>query len=265
MRLDASAVARVFRLGTPTGLLRPLSGLSRASVWALTTDRGEWVVKASAAVSPDAVRLERAARAAGITTAKAVPAPQGESAVRVWERVVGAPPSLPVSVELATWLGATVATIGRLALPCTMDSANDSTVDTWAGRALAELVRTPGPTKVLCHRDINRRNILITATGPVLLDFESAGPQAPWWELVHHAFLLSCRDLGPEEPDPTTIRAAVRAYREHGGEPGPADRSAFAGLAAGLLDWACHEPAAAAPRLPLIAGSLNRWGTLLKC
>jgi Phosphotransferase enzyme family len=265
MPVDPAAVARAFGLGAPTSPLRPLHGLSRAGVWAMTTDRGEWVVKATATVSPDALRLERAAREAGIATPRAVPALEGETGFRVWERVFGAAPTLPASEDLAAWLGSTVATIGRLALPSTVDPVSESTVDTVAGQALAELARTTGLAKVLCHRDINSRNILMTAGGPVLLDFESAGPQAPWWELVHHAFLLSCRDLGPEEPDPTTIRAAVRAYREHGGDVGPADRTAFAGLAAGLLDWARHEPAAAAPRLPLIASSLNRWSPLLEC
>jgi Ser/Thr protein kinase RdoA (MazF antagonist) len=265
-RPEPQAVAGAFGLGTVTGPLRALPGLSRAGVWALSTDRGEWVVKATAAVGPDAVRLERAARAAGIRTPRAVAAPPGETAVRVWERVAGAAPHLPASPELAAWLGRTVATIGRLALvpQSTMDLVN-STVDTPGDGVLAEVAGSAGPPKVLCHRDISSRNILLTADGPVLLDFESAGPQVPWWELVHHAFLLSCRDLGPEEPDPGTIRAAVAAYREHGGDVGPADRTAFAGLAAGLLTWAHHDPAAAAPRLPLIARALDRWSTLLEC
>src|SRR5258705_10565483 len=110
MPVDPAAVARAFGLGVPTSPLRPLSGLSRAGVWALTTDRGEWVVKASTAVSADAVRLEHAARAAGIPTPRAVAAPEGETPVRVWERVVSAAPTVPASEDGAGWLGRTAAT-----------------------------------------------------------------------------------------------------------------------------------------------------------
>jgi hypothetical protein len=240
--VDAVAVARAWGLGTPSAPPRRLDGRSRVGVWALTTERGDWIIKSTAHLTDDAIRLEREARRAGVATAPPVPVPPGASDVRVWSKVDGVAPTIPADESLATWLGRSIATMAGLGL------TSASTVD----------------SEVLCHRDINRHNIVVTRDGPVLLDFDNAGPQRPWWELVHHAFLLACHDLGPEEPDPTTVRAAVRAYREAGGEPGPADRTAFAGLLAGLEHWTREHPVEAAPRLPLITRSLDRWSALLR-
>ncbi len=242
MSLDPEALASSFGLGTPTGPLHPLPGLSPAEVWALSTSRGEWIVKRTTTINPDGERLERAARAAGVRTATPVPAPADEAGIRVWERIEATRPTEPADPVLAAWLGETVAVIAGLRLDET------STVD--------------GLT-VLCHRDINTRNVVIGPDGPVLLDFGNTGPQVPWWELVHHAFLLSCRDLGPQEPDPATIRTAVRSYVERGGVVGPADRSAFTALMAGMREWGRVHPDLAAPRLPLIEAALDRWSTYL--
>ena len=259
-------VARLFGLGRPRGPVRRLPGRGGAAVWTMTTDRGAWVVKSSRDPMTDSVRLERAAAAAGIATAPAAGDPvelDGET-LRVWARVEGRGPAVP-DARLGAWLGWTVATIARIGLrPSTDSSTKNSPLWMDGPPDLADLARLARPPAVLCHRDLTRHNILVGPAGPVLLDFDLAGPQAPWWELVHHAFLLACGDLGPQEPDPGVVRAGVAAYRNAGGPNGPADRTAFAGLAAGLLVWAGHEPARAAPRLPLIAAALDRWASLLR-
>jgi Ser/Thr protein kinase RdoA (MazF antagonist) len=105
-----------------------------------------------------------------------------------------------------------------------------------AGAAVADLTalvaagRASGPTFQLGHRDANPRNILLTDRGPVLIDFDSAGPEVPWWGVVDHAWDLARADL------PVLGPAVLNAYAEHGGRLRPADATAFAGLARGVLD-----------------------------
>lgn len=287
MSPDADEVARRFGLGAVTVPWRRLGGLSAAEVWALGTTRGRWVVKvASGRVGGAAETLERAARAAGVRMPPAVApvhdagalwADVGGIQVRVWRHVDGDAPRLPADDGLAGWLGTTIATIAGLAIPATVEQSEPVPWAEVIGERTALLAAVTDldalardavghrPPTVLCHRDINSRNILITADGPVLLDFDHAGAQAPWWELVHHTFLLACRDLGPEEPDRRTVRAALTAYAEAGQPTGPADVHAFGGLVAGLLDWVRTGMALdqAAASLPLVARSLPRWARLL--
>jgi hypothetical protein len=58
----------------------------------------------------------------------------------------------------------------------------------------------------------------------------SAGPEVPWWGTVYHAWDLARADLAVLAP------AVLDAYAEHGGRLGPADATAFAGAARGVLD-----------------------------
>lgn len=287
-----SSVAQAFGLGTAIRPPRRLPGRSDADVWELYTDRGQWVAKIVSEVPPDSETLEWHARAAGVATPPPVlpgtPAPGARFwapvagvMVRVWRRVDGTPPAVPADRSVATWLGRTIATIAALDLPAA--APQESTVDhTGLETNLAKAVRRMQaivreamphrPTVVLSHRDISRRNVLVTAAGPVLLDFDHAGPEAPWWELVHHGFLLACRDLGPEDPDPTAVGLTVQAYADAGGKVGPADMTAYGGLVSGLLDWVALSVRTgdvealrhAEQSLPLVARSLERWTALLR-
>jgi hypothetical protein len=191
---------------------------------------------------------------------------------------------MPAAPAVARWLGTTVATLGRLALPSdqppdpippVLSPPTPGTAGLAAAladlAALAHDSLRARPPLALSHRDISGRNILVGPAGPVLLDFDHAGPQAPWWELVHHGFLLACRDLGPEEPSPRTVADVLAGYAEAGGPPGPRDITAFGGLAAGLLDWVRTSEnrrditaiGQATVSLPLVARSLDRWTRLL--
>jgi hypothetical protein len=215
----------------------------------------------------DAGALERAAYAAGVAMPRplAPPAPSiglwhavGPGYARVCEWVDGVtPPADPM--PLATWLGETMAAIDRLALPadpatgvaytlypmadwhrwlddahaaCLLDRA--ATADLKAAvaeaTALVEAGLATGPAFRLGHRDANCRNFLLTDRGPVLIDFDSAGPEVPWWGAVYAAW-----DHG--RPDIATIGPTVLdAYAAHGGRLGPADATAFAGAFRAVLD-----------------------------
>ena len=257
----------------------------------------------------------RSADAVGLWT----PLSDDDRFVRVSERLEGAPPSAPAEERLAAWLGRTVAAIARLALPGgqTEPGAYDvharadwtrwlaeataaDLLDRAGRQALSAAVtaatdvmtvaQATSPAFSLAHRDISAANVLITPNGPVLLDFDHAGPEVPWWELVHHTFLFACRRLGDDPPVPGAVRTAVAAFAADGGEVGPADPSAFAGLLRGMLEWTAlslwlalghytpggprpgperRTAAAAHVReasrvMPIIVDSLDEWSALLR-
>jgi len=176
----------------------------------------------------------------------------------VAEWVEGTPPATN-TVPLARWLGRTLATIDRLGLPADPQTGVAYTLhpmSDWhrwlddaraadllerreaanAEAAVADLTAlvaaglASGPTFQLGHRDANQRNILLADRGTVLIDFDSAGPEVPWWGVVYHAWDLARADL------PVLGPAVLDAYAEHGGRLGPADATAFASLARGILD-----------------------------
>ncbi|MGE5827601.1 MAG: phosphotransferase [Micromonosporaceae bacterium] len=270
--------------------------------------------------------LELAAYAAGVAVPRPVPPPGDgvglwlrvdDTYLRVSERMAGVPPAQPTEPEVAQWLGATVARIARLDRPAEITPASYPVhpLAEWAdwlaqartaglltGREQARLAAAVAsateligaamagtPRFQLAHRDISRPNILVTVTGPVLLDFDHAGPEVAWWELLHHAVLLACARLGQDEPAATILRAAVGGYADAGGEVGPADPTAFAGLVRGMLEWAASAvwlgvgrrslgPVRSAARrqaeaagyvreashvLPALLASLPRWSTWL--
>jgi thiamine kinase len=61
-----------------------------------------------------------------------------------------------------------------------------------AGRRLEALGRMPPLTDVLCHSDLHRLNLIDTATGLIVLDWEYAHYSDPYWDL---AGWLSANDL----------------------------------------------------------------------
>jgi Ser/Thr protein kinase RdoA (MazF antagonist) len=271
--------------------------------------------------------LELTAYRAGVAVPRPVPPlaggvglwlPVDGTYLRVSERVAGDPPAVPAEVGVARWLGETVAAIARLGLPADLTAAAYPvhSLEEWtewlahcrtagllsgiehaaltdavaAGTELVGSAMARAPRFLLAHRDISRPNILVTGAGPMLLDFDHAGPEVAWWELVHHVFLLSCVRLGQDEPVPAVIRAAVQAYADAGGEVGAADETAFAGLVRGMLEWTAFSawlglglrrlgPVRSMARrqaeaagfvreasrvLPVLLASLPRWSTRLR-
>jgi hypothetical protein len=228
--------------------------------------------------------------------------------------VDGRPPDGRVPRSLATWLGRTLAAIEGLGLPG--DPAAEAAypvypVPDWQewldqavaagtlgpaqaagaltavsdGTALVTEALAAAPDFRLAHRDVSRSNIMITAAGPVLVDFDYAGPEVPWWEFVQHCFDLASPALGERPPRPGLIHVALASYLAAGGTGGPGRPEAFAGLVRGMLGnlayqlWlaAGHRPATAnrraaaarsvrqlAARLPVILGSLDSWSRLIR-
>lgn len=226
----------------------------------------------------------------------------------------GRPCAGPADESLAAWLGRTVAAIERLHLPGDPSAEAAYPVhpvpdwQEWLGQAVsAGILRRPralavldaitdgtalvrealagDPVFGLAHRDVSRSNIVVTAGGPVLIDFDYAGPEVPWWEFVHHGFGLASPALGEQPPRPELIHVALASYAEAGGMPGPARPEAFAGLVRAMLStlayelWLAAGHRAATPdrrgaatrsvrqlavRLPGVLSSLGSWSDLIR-
>jgi Ser/Thr protein kinase RdoA (MazF antagonist) len=93
------------------------------------------------------------------------------------------------------WLGQAVSA-GILRRPRAL-AVLDAITD---GTALVREALAGDPVFRLAHRDVSRSNIVVTAGGPVLIDFDRAGPEVPWWEFVHHGFGLASPALGEQPP-----------------------------------------------------------------
>ena len=332
MRIDADAICEVLGLGESCGPAEPVAGGSSADRWRVRTGSGHWMVKTMPAPAAWQLRemvvsgrLERAAYQAGVPMP--MPAESAGPAVGYWARVGqdggyarasawvdGRPPAGPADVPLARWLGRTLASIERLALPG--DPAAEAAypvhpVPAWRGwldeaaaagvvsrrqapgvlaavtdaTALMREGLAGGPAFRLAHRDASRANIVITASGPVLIDFGYAGPEVPWWECVHHGFDLASPVLGEQPPQAELVQAVLAAHAEAGGITGPARPDAFAGLIRAVLGslayhvWLAvgHRPASGprraasaasaqlqAARLPEIMDSLGAWCRLIR-
>lgn len=279
--MDPSAVAERLGLGTSRRPATVLKADEGNWAWTVSTDSGVWVVKVRdnwaddhSGVIERAGQLEIAAWRAGI----AVPEPflSDAAAVGVWQPIdehhhasaqrflVGEHPESPLTPAIASWTGATIAALERLAIPAgpAVDYAfiahPESDWDGWLAQAvdLGVLDRIPAqalktaaryinpitaaavaspPEKIMVHSDISLLNILVTADGPVLLDFDGAAPGVPWWELISTAFGVDGEDVRTVEPARATVDNMLSGYVDAGGTVGPTDETAFTGMLAGRL------------------------------
>jgi Ser/Thr protein kinase RdoA (MazF antagonist) len=153
------------------------------------------------------------------------------------------------------------------------------------GSALIQSGLADHPGFQLAHRDVNQRNILMAVHGPLLLDFDYAGPEVPWWEFVHYAFDLACPALGQQPPAAGPIRTALAAYTEGGAPAGPAGSAAFAGMVRAILNaiaynlWLAvgHRPAVddrrataaqitrdLAEQFPIVIREIDSWTAFIR-
>lgn len=279
--MDPAAVADRIGLGKTRRPATVLKAVEGNWVWKVETGSGAWVVKVRGNWSDDytsaveqAGRLEVAAWNAGI----AMPEPfLSEAATAgVWQPfgdqhhasaqrfLVGEHPSAPVAPEIASWTGATIAALERLAIPA--DPAVDyafsphpeSDWDEWLAQAvdlevldkeaaqelkraamyinpITESAMAAPPEKIVVHSDISLLNILVTADGPALLDFDGAAPGVPWWDLISTAFGMDGEDVRTIEPTRSTVDHMLSGYVDAGGHIGPADETAFTGMLSGRL------------------------------
>jgi Ser/Thr protein kinase RdoA (MazF antagonist) len=176
----------------------------------------------------------------------------------------GEHPTTPLAPGVAHWTGATIAALEKLAIPAdpSIDYAfnvhPESDWDEWlaqaidlrvldkdAARALKDAAMFIGPIieaavasppqKFVVHSDISFANLLLTADGPFLLDFDGAAPGVPWWELIATAFGLDGTDIRTMEAKRDTVDACLAGFAEAGGRIGPTDERAFTGFLAGRL------------------------------
>jgi len=98
----------------------------------------------------------------------------------------------------------------------------------FADRSAAELARSLTP--VFTHRDVRPDNMLMTAAGPVLLDWDGAGVEHAEWEAVRSALECS-RPAAGREPDRAAFRRILAGY----GRELPPVPAAFGGLVRGQL------------------------------
>ena len=83
------------------------------------------------------------------------------------------------------------------------------------------------PPYAVSHRDVESWNILMAEAGPMLIDWDGAGPESIPLEAAYVFITFACR--GRQEPDPELVQRSYRAYLDAGGP-------AFGTQTAGLLD-----------------------------
>jgi Ser/Thr protein kinase RdoA (MazF antagonist) len=166
----------------------------------------------------------------------------GEAPVRLHRWVESAPvPREPVGRELAQWVGRTLATVHAVALrPATPDlyagRVGLTTADVWpdlvarsrgAGAPWAEELAAAEPLarratallepwdpadEVLCHGDVDQKNLLLALDGPQLCDWDVVLPRLPAHDLAEAALSMA------SWRSPDLVAAVVAGYREAGGE-----------------------------------------------
>ena len=304
--MSPARLAELLGLGTTRGeprLLKPGDKVWRVGTdsgdWVIKTVRpsgDRWAEDMTRAG-----RLERAAAAAGLPIAQ--PREPGPDATGMWTPigdgryaratrfVPGQHPVTPLDPATAAWAGRILAGLERLALDAGTPTAHtvpdtaqwndllsgaeaDGVLETRVCRELraataatTELVTVvPIPPVRLAHRDIGPVNILSTSDGAVLLDFDRAGPQVPWWECVGTAFTLASPNtkLGAEPASRGTVHTVLNAYLDAGGVPGPADRTAFTGLLAARLSFTAFQLRVACGRLGHDATARSRAASYLR-
>ncbi|WP_460070522.1 phosphotransferase [Streptomyces sp. YKOK-I1] len=190
-----------------------------------------------------------------------LPADRGGSWLKLYDWVDGTPAD-PADPALLDWCGRTLALLHRAG-----EGASELPVDwyeeccpeaDWADlhdrvrRAappwaealsrcvagpLPELTRFVSPSDpadlVVSHRDVQPQNVLLAEAGPVLLDWDNAGPVAARRELAQAVFVWS----GGNAFRPEAARRLFRAYREADGPAVLDDLNAFSMLFATALNY----------------------------
>lgn len=189
-----------------------------------------------------------------------------DAAVRVHHWVAGNPPGPgPVPVRTARWAGQVLATLhglrirardrGLFPVPGTdtarrwpeLAEAAQRSGAAWAHlmaaaapavSLIAELAtsagRRPGQ-EVITHGDIDQKNLIATAQGPVLCDWDLAVPLVPRRELADVALSLGCWE------DFAVSREVLRSYRQAGGDGTPIEPPDLGQPLMTGLDWAAFN------------------------
>jgi hypothetical protein len=278
-RLYVAGLAAAAGLGDLTAEPTVLKQGSVAS-WRLTTTHGDFHVKRFARGDWPWLRqslaacaqVERAAQRAGVSLAEpvALGVDVGDEIVNVHRWSNGRP--LEPEDHVAEWLGGTMAVLHTLPPPSAGPADALTSYyglhppDDWhawfrEGRShqLAwahgdePLAAVLGATEVITaglaaeprragtHRDLLGANILTDGINPVLVDWDCAGPDVPWFEAIRAAvefgrLAATTRGAKPLQPDPQVSRAIVAAYTQAGGKRGVGGRRGLAGVL-GMMLW----------------------------
>ena len=254
-------ITEALGLARPTGALTPLTHQS-SQTWTLDTADGRILLKHTPHTPPAAVTYETRARQAGIampTPITAGPVPiTGLGPVRAYAWLDHRP--LHPDDDIAAWLGHTLAQLhtvdphghGGPDWYHQHDDRWQGWLDSGGERPWKPALRTHLPAimdataivadtfgattdHVTTHRDVEPHNILITGAGPVLIDWDSAGPDSAGLEAAHAIYALATH--GRTTPDTTVIDRARHAYTRHGGTPpsGPGTLARRLGMRLGRL------------------------------
>ena len=187
----------------------------------------------------------------------------GDAAVRVHHWVHGNPAGPgPVTADTARWAGQTLATLHGLRIRPRdrrlFPVPNTETARRWpelaeaaqrSGAAWAHLLTAAAPAvaviaelatsagyrpgqEVITHGDIDQKNLITTANGPVLCDWDLATPLVPRHELADVAMSLGCWE------NFAISRQVLRSYRQAGGDSTPIGPSDLGQPLMTGLDWA---------------------------
>jgi Ser/Thr protein kinase RdoA (MazF antagonist) len=187
--------------------------------------------------------------------------PSGESCAKLYDWVDGTPAD-PTDPDVLNWLGRSMALLhkageGTSDRPhswyerCPGDAAwkdlhrrvhraglpwSDALgrfIDTSAAE-LAHWV-TPAGTGdlVISHLDLQPQNVLVGPDGPVLLDWDNAGPTSAAREFAQALYVWS----GGNRPDTGSARRLAQAYRETGGHADITGPESFSMLFATALNY----------------------------
>ncbi|NUT53091.1 MAG: phosphotransferase [Saccharothrix sp.] len=257
-----AAVAAAFGLGDVVEPWRPVSGGRAHLVWRLRTARGTWAVKRLNRSREDwwlrdylaSADIQLRAHERGFPMPRPVhpldPAAPLLADVRVGGEVASYlvhewHDGTPLTGDVSTWVGGVLAELHRLPAAGPPEGSPHPVEEwrEWLDEAPGEFtdavraylpdiaaarevgVDTTGLTPVATHRDVKPDNVLETAAGPVLLDWDGAGPDHAEWELTRAALHFS--RLGA---DRAAFDAVIGSYEEAGGRRPPASPTSFAGL-----------------------------------
>lgn len=167
---------------------------------------------------------------------------------------------------------------GRLWAPALREGlVNILEVTRWVGEVFAA-----AGGYVVTHRDVEPWNVLITDSGPRLVDWDTSGPDSAPLEAAH--CVLAFAGTHRSEPDADIVKRALAAYRDAGGGELEAGRDMIArrvglrlnriserlSVTLGLSEFGSMEPMHAEVRareqiedLPHLVSTLTRWAALL--
>lgn len=257
-----TGVAAAFGLGDVLEPWTPVAGGRSHLMWRLRTSRGTWAVKRLNRSREDwwmrdylvSAEIQLAAHSRDFPMPRPVhplePAAPLLADVRVGDEVASYlvhewHEGGPLTSDVSAWVGATLASLHTLPAAGRPDG-QPHPVEEWlewldeAPNDFTDAVRGYLPdiaealviaadvgelTLVSTHRDVKPDNVLETPNGPLLVDWDGAGPDYAEWELTRAALYFS--GLGE---DRTAFDTVIRSYETAGGRRPSASPAAFAGL-----------------------------------